>query len=34
LYDATGVMLHTLPQDAAVALSRVFKQRPNPHRVR
>lgn len=34
LYDATGLMLHTLPQDAADALSRTFKQRSNPHRVR
>ncbi|MGO8951382.1 MAG: hypothetical protein ACLQUY_27755 [Ktedonobacterales bacterium] len=34
LYDATGLMLQALPQDVADALSRTFKQRPNPHRVR
>lgn len=30
LYDATGSMLHVLPQDAAIALSKTFRQRPNP----
>ena len=32
LYNANGVMLTTLPQDAADALDRVFQRRPNPHR--
>lgn len=32
LYDATGAMLHVLPQDAADALSATFRHRQNPHR--
>ncbi len=31
LFDATGVMLQTLPQDAATAISRTFKRRVNPY---
>lgn len=34
LYDASGNMLHALPQDAAAALAAVFHQEPNPYRVR
>ena len=30
LYDANGVMLHTLPRDAAVAISAAFQRMPNP----
>lgn len=30
LYDASGSILQVLPQDAAIALSRTFRQRPNP----
>jgi len=30
LYDATGNILRVLPQDAAIALSRTFRQRSNP----
>ncbi len=33
LYDASGVMLHTLPLDAATALHQTFFHIPNPHRV-
>lgn len=33
LYDASGAILRTLPQDAAVALSSTFRKRPNPYRV-
>lgn len=33
LYDASGTVLHTLPDDAAAALSRTFAQLPNPYRV-
>jgi hypothetical protein len=31
LYDNSGVMLTALPQTAADALSRVFRQQPNPY---
>jgi hypothetical protein len=33
LYDASGALLRTLPQDAAVALSSTFRKRLNPYRV-
>jgi hypothetical protein len=33
VYDASGMMLQTLPDDAAQALQRVFRQRPNPYRL-
>lgn len=32
LYDASNVMLRTLPQDAAHALAATFRHMPNPHR--
>jgi hypothetical protein len=32
LYDGSGVMLTTLPQNAADALSRTFRQQPNPYK--
>lgn len=31
LYDASGTVLHALPQDAALALERTFRQVPNPY---
>lgn len=31
LYDANGILLRSLPQDAAIALSKVFRQRKNPY---
>lgn len=34
LYDATGVMLKSLPAGAAQALHDTFKQHPNPYRSR
>ncbi|MEO7000179.1 MAG: hypothetical protein ABI068_00090 [Ktedonobacterales bacterium] len=30
LYDANGIMLRTLPRDAAVAISAAFQRMPNP----
>jgi hypothetical protein len=33
LYDASGVMLQTLPLDAATTLHQTFLHIPNPHRV-
>src|SRR5262249_22731600 len=34
IYDATGAMLHTLPRDAAQAISAAFLRMPNPHQRR
>ena len=34
LYDASGILLQSLPQDAAITLSQAFRQRPNPYQVR
>ena len=31
LYDATGMAIHSLPLDAASAISRMFQRRPNPY---
>ncbi len=33
VYDASGTLHQTLPDDAAQALQRVFRQRPNPYRL-
>jgi len=32
LYDVSGLLLQSLPQDAAVALSQTFRHRSNPYR--
>jgi hypothetical protein len=34
IFDAAGVMLQTLPLDAAQAISGAFLRMPIPHRVR
>ena len=34
LYDVSGLLLQSLPQDAAVALSQTFSHRLNPYHIR
>ena len=34
LYDVSGLLLQSLPQDAAEALSQTFRHRLNPYRIR
>lgn len=34
LYDVSGLLLQSLPQDAAIALSLTFRHRLNPYRIR
>ena len=34
LYDVSGILLQSLPQDAAITLSQTFRQRPNPSYIR